>query len=68
MNGREWIEAFAAALGVEAPDEATIESLLDLAAVAAHDSERIAAPIACWLVGRAGVRAEDAQRLAEGLT
>ena len=36
MTGREWIDAYAAALGVEAPDEATVEALLDLAGVAAH--------------------------------
>jgi hypothetical protein len=55
MTGNEWIAAFAAGLGVDAPDEQTIETLLDLAGVAAHASERIAAPIACYLVGRAGV-------------
>lgn len=54
-TGREWIAAFATSIGVEPPDEATIETLLDLAGVAAHASERIAAPIACWLVGQAGL-------------
>jgi hypothetical protein len=54
MDGREWVAAFAEALGVEPPDEDTIEALLALAGVAAHGSERIAAPIACYLVGRAG--------------
>ncbi|MDQ3294621.1 MAG: DUF6457 domain-containing protein [Actinomycetota bacterium] len=64
MNGREWIDAYAAALGVKPPDDATFEALLDLAGVAAHGSERIAAPIACWLVGQAGLDMEEAQRLA----
>lgn len=64
-TGPEWIAAFAARLGVEAPDEATIESLLDLAGVAAHSSERIAAPIACWLVGRAGIGVDEARRAAD---
>ncbi|MBX3285402.1 MAG: DUF6457 domain-containing protein [Acidimicrobiales bacterium] len=59
-TGREWIAAFAAQLGVEPPDEATVDQLLELAGVAAHASERIAAPIACWLVGRAGLDAADA--------
>lgn len=54
-TGTEWIEAFAARLGVDAPDAATVELLLELAGVAAHASERVAAPIACWLVGQAGV-------------
>jgi hypothetical protein len=55
VTGREWIEQFAAALGVAAPDDETIEVLLALAGDAAHASERTAAPIACWLVGQAGV-------------
>lgn len=59
-SGTEWIEAFAARLGVTAPDAATIETLLELAGVAAHASERIAAPIACWLVGQAGVPPAEA--------
>lgn len=55
MTGHEWIAAFATRLGVAAPDEATIEQLLALAATAAHQSERIAAPIACYLAGEAGI-------------
>ena len=43
MTGREWIDAFAGRLGVEALDDATVEALLDLAGIAAHGSERIAA-------------------------
>ena len=54
MTGDEWIAAFAEALGVEPPDPATVETLLDLAGTAAHASERTAAPIACYLVGLAG--------------
>ncbi len=50
----EWIAAFAARLGVEPPDAETVATLLDLAGVAAHASARTAAPIACWLAGRAG--------------
>ena len=46
-----WIAAFAEALGIAAPDEATVNTLLDMAGVAAHSSERIAAPIACYLIG-----------------
>ncbi len=67
MTGRELIDAYALALGVEPPDDATFEALLDLAGTAAHDSERIAAPIACWLVGRAGLDLDEAQRLAVGV-
>jgi len=54
MNAREWIDAFAAELGAEAPTADEIKRILDLAGVAAHSSERIAAPVACWVGGRAG--------------
>lgn len=67
VTGREWIASFAASIGVEAPDEATIEALLDLAGVAAHASERIAAPIACYLVGRAGLEVGAAKAAAEAV-
>jgi hypothetical protein len=53
VTGREWVAAFAERLGVGAPDDATTDALLGLAGVAAHASERIAAPIACYLVGLA---------------
>ncbi len=53
-TGREWIAAFAAELGVEPLDDATVDTLLELAGVAAHASERLAAPLTCYLVGRAG--------------
>ena len=53
-TGADWIADFAAALGVDAPDEDTVATLLEVASVAAHASERVAAPIACWLIGRAG--------------
>jgi hypothetical protein len=64
----EWIAAFAARLGVEPPDAATVETLLELAGVAAHASERIAAPIACYLVGRAGMDPPVARDLAGTVT
>ena len=60
----DWIAAFAERLGTEPPDEATVTALLDLAGVAAHASERTAAPVACWLIGRAGVSPSDALALA----
>lgn len=59
-----WLADLAARLGVDPPDDATVTTLLDLAGVAAHASQRTAAPIACWLVGRAGLDAEAALALA----
>ncbi len=56
----QWIADFAAVLGVDPPDPETVATLLELAGVAAHASYRTAAPIACYLVGRAGVDAETA--------
>ena len=67
MESREWIEAFSARLGIAAPDEATVEALLDLAGVAAHASERTAAPITCWLIGQADLDVAEARRLADEL-
>lgn len=67
MTRDEWIAAFAAELGVEPPDAATIETLLDLAGTAAHASERTAAPIACYLVGLSGVGAADAKATADAV-
>jgi hypothetical protein len=65
MTGREWIDQFAALLGVPAPDAAAFDALLALAGTAAHGSERIAAPIACYLVGLAGRDLTEARALAE---
>jgi hypothetical protein len=67
MSGPEWIEAFAQQLGVEPPDEATIETLLAVASSAAHRSERLAAPIACYLIGVAGADPTAALATAEAL-
>ena len=64
MTADQWIESFARELGVDPPSEEEFATLLELAGDAAHSSERIAAPIACWLVGRAGVSAEAARELA----
>ncbi len=66
MTGREWIDAFAERLGVAPPDDEAVEQLLALAATAAHDSELLAAPLSCYLVGLAGIAPADAARLATG--
>ncbi|HEX4775526.1 MAG TPA: DUF6457 domain-containing protein [Acidimicrobiia bacterium] len=64
MEDREWIERFAAALGVDAPTQAEVDGLLALAGVAAHASTRTAAPISCWIAARAGVSVDEARRIA----
>jgi uncharacterized protein DUF6457 len=68
MDGHTWIAGFAARIGVDAPDASLVEELLALAGDAAHASERIAAPIACYLVGRAGLDATAARRVAAEIT
>lgn len=65
MTAEDWIESFASAIGARAPSESEIDKLLKLAAVAAHSSERIAAPLACWLAGREGIDLDEAIAKAE---
>ena len=67
MNAREWINAYADRLGTEPPTNEEWSTLLDVAASAAHASDRVAAPIACWVAGRAGVGPEAALEIARGL-
>ena len=61
----DWLTAFAARIGLPAPTQDEVDTLLELAGVAAHASERIAAPIACWLVGRTDLTPADALALAK---
>ncbi|HZM41056.1 MAG TPA: DUF6457 domain-containing protein [Acidimicrobiales bacterium] len=68
MTGEEWLAAFAAAAGVEAPSADDIDTLLDLAGVAAHASERTAAPVTCWIAATAGLSPTAALALAESLS
>jgi hypothetical protein len=65
MNAREWIDAFSAELGTDPPTTDEIKRILDIAAVAAHSSERIAAPLACWVGGRTGATLEEIQAAAD---
>jgi hypothetical protein len=67
MNAKEWLAAYADKLGTAPPSTEEFRVLLDLAGVAAHSSERVAAPVSCWLVARAGVDPERALELAREL-
>ncbi|HZJ29904.1 MAG TPA: DUF6457 domain-containing protein [Solirubrobacterales bacterium] len=64
-TGEDWIRRFAAELGLEAPGEWEFEQVLELASVAAHSSERKAAPVACWLFGLSGRSVEEAIEIAK---
>jgi hypothetical protein len=66
-DARTWIDRFATALGVDPPDDLQLEALLALAGVAAHASERTAAPVSCWIAAVAGVAPDEALRHAQAL-
>jgi hypothetical protein len=67
MKAQEWVEAFADEVGVAAPTQKEMDEILRLASIAAHASERIAAPIACYLAGTSGRALTEARETAEGL-
>lgn len=65
MNAPDWLAAYAEKLGTDAPTTDELKAVLDLAGEAAHASQRIAAPVACWLAAKAGVSLDEAMRLAK---
>jgi hypothetical protein len=67
MNAKEWIAGYAERLGTSPPTTEEFKALLDLAAEAAHSSERIAAPVACWVAARAGAEPAAAVEAARGI-
>ena len=64
MNAKEWLAAYAEQLGTGPPTADEFTQLLDLAAEAAHASERVAAPVACWMAARAGRTPAESLELA----
>jgi hypothetical protein len=66
-TGQDWVARYAETVGVPAPSEEETEVLLALAGVAAHASERTAAPLSTWLAGRAGISPERARQAARDL-
>jgi hypothetical protein len=68
MNAKEWIAAYAERLGTEPPTADEFRAILDLAAEAAHASERVAAPVACWVSANAGRSLEDSLDVAREVT
>jgi Domain of unknown function (DUF6457) len=67
MTAEEWVRTFAEKIGTAPPTQGEMDEILRLAGVAAHASERIAAPIACWLAGRAGTPLDEAIETADGV-
>jgi hypothetical protein len=67
MNATSWISVYAERLGADAPTQDEFEAILALAAEAAHGSERVAAPVACWVAAKAGVTLAEALEAARGI-
>ena len=67
MTTAEWVAAYAEAAGIAPPSPDDIDILLQLAGVAAHASERTAAPITCWIAAIAGLHPAAALALAESM-
>jgi len=65
MTAKEWFTELAAVLGVDPPTGDEVRDLLALAGESAHASERIAAPITCWLIARAGLSPSEALKKVE---
>jgi hypothetical protein len=63
----QWLREFGERAGASAPTKEEVVALLDLAATAAHSSERTAAPLACWIAGRSGLSLAELQELAKGI-
>jgi hypothetical protein len=67
VDAQTWLIRYSEILGVAPPSETEIEALLALAGVAAHASERAAAPVSCWVAARAMKSADEALLAAEAL-
>jgi hypothetical protein len=69
VTGHEFAREVAAALGVEPLSDEEADALLAVAGVAAHASERLAAPLTTYLAGRSGLPLDEVraavQRLAD---
>lgn len=65
MTDREWLDALAAELGIAAPTPEQHEVILRLAGVAAHASERTAAPSSAWMAAMSGRPVEEVLAAAE---
>ena len=61
MTGHEFAHDVAHALGVESLTDEEANEILAMAGVAAHASERVAAPLCAFLAGRSGRTLEDAR-------
>lgn len=68
MTREQWIEAFAQEIGLTPPGQDKVDAILELAATAAHSSERTAAPVAAWLAGRSGKSLQEMNEAARRIS
>jgi hypothetical protein len=62
-----WLQSFVAAAGGQTLSVEEIETILALAGVAAHASERTAAPLTCWVAAATGLSPAAALEFAHSL-
>ncbi len=67
LQARGWLDRYAAALGIPPVSDEDFEALLTISGVAAHASERKAAPVSCYLVACSGLPIADALDVARRL-
>jgi len=67
MTDREWMDALAAEMGTPAPTPEEHDLILRLAGVAAHASERTAAPSSAWMAACSGRPIAEVLAVAERL-
>jgi hypothetical protein len=67
LNAKEWLSEYAQRLGTAPPDREEFDAVLQLAAEAAHSSERVAGPVACWLAATSGKPLPEALDAARAL-
>jgi hypothetical protein len=67
MTREQWVRAFCDELGVDAPTADEEAQLLELASIAAHASERPAAPLACWAAGKTGRSPGELREIARAI-
>ena len=65
MTADQWVQQFAKEIDADRPSQDEVAEILKLAGIAAHASERTAAPIACWMAGRTGKPVAELIQVAE---
>jgi hypothetical protein len=67
MDSSTWLRTFLAAIDGTLLSDADTAAILELAGVAAHASERMAAPLTCWAAAASGLTPDAAVAIARSL-